>query len=108
MSLSRVIKWRSGVDIRKKDEVPHGIGFTGPAQDVVESKSDSQVFLCYHRVPKGRTSLLPLDFLYHLSSSSFFSPSSLPFEFEFLLVLAVDLSIASMWTAKDITRPYKE
>jgi hypothetical protein len=41
------------VDIRKKDEVPHGIGSTGPAQDVLESKNDSPGFLRYHRVPKG-------------------------------------------------------
>jgi hypothetical protein len=51
--LSRVIKWISKVDIRKKDEVPHRIGSTGPAQDVLESKNDSVGFLRYHRVPKG-------------------------------------------------------
>jgi len=64
--LSRVIKWISKVDIRKKDEVPHGIGSTGPSQDVLESKNDSLGFLRYHKLPKGANyptfSRLPLSY----------------------------------------------
>lgn len=94
MPLSRVIKWISKVDIRKKDEVPHGIGSTGPSKDVLESKNDSLGFLRYHKLPKGANyptfSRLPLSYVL-LSSLPPFLP-------EFLLVLTANLSNAAMWT----------
>jgi hypothetical protein len=57
--------------------------------------------------PRGEPAFFHWAF-FIICPAPFFSPSLLHFEFEFLLVLAVDLRIASVWTVKNITRPERK